>query len=152
MATIVYNNNGKGCFLRDSFRYVVSQTVLEDTSKLQGLQSCKTGIRAEGSCGRQYRGRQGGCSRNTQHLIDHSPLLLTAPISSIGSNHHNKNSNKLQEKIRIRTKIKSQVSQCRLKNVNINATHDVFLAFSMVQQIMTAVWYCDRKRKRCCHN
>jgi hypothetical protein len=53
----------------------------------------------EGTCGRQYWGQQGGCSSpNTQHLINHLPLLFAAQISSIHSNHHNKNSNSLQEK------------------------------------------------------
>jgi hypothetical protein len=47
--------------------------------------------------------------------IDHSLLLFAAPISSMGSNHHKKHSKSLQEKIRIRTPVKSQVSQCRLK-------------------------------------
>jgi hypothetical protein len=71
---------------------------------------------AEGTCGRQHKGQQGGrSSRNPQHLIGHSPLLVAALISSIGSNYHNKISNSLQEKIRIRTPIKSLVSQCRPK-------------------------------------
>jgi hypothetical protein len=71
---------------------------------------------AEGTCGRQHTGPQRGrSSRNTQHLIDHSLLLFAAPISSIGSNRHNKNSYSLHEKIRIKTPIKYQVSLCRLK-------------------------------------
>jgi hypothetical protein len=53
----------------------------------------------------------GSISRNTQQMIDHSSLLLVAPISSFGSNHENKNSNRLQEKTRIRTPIKHQFSR-----------------------------------------
>jgi hypothetical protein len=47
--------------------------------------------------------------------IDHSLLHFAAPMSSIGSNHHYQNSISLQDEIRIRTPIKHQVSQCRLK-------------------------------------
>jgi hypothetical protein len=47
----------------------------------------------DGTCGRQ----QGGHSRNARQLIDHSLLVFAAPISSIGSNHHNRNSNSLQK-------------------------------------------------------
>jgi hypothetical protein len=80
---------------------------------------------AEGTCGRKHRGQQGGrSSQNTQHPTDHSLLLFAGPISSIGSNHHNKNSNRLQDKIPIRTPIKSQASQTTC-----------FLV--VVQQIMT---------------
>jgi hypothetical protein len=71
---------------------------------------------AEGTYGQQHRGQQGGhSSSNTQHLTAHSLMLFTALIGSIGSNRHNKNSNSLQKKICIRTPIKSQVSQCKLK-------------------------------------
>jgi hypothetical protein len=53
---------------------------------------------AEGTCRQQHRGQQGEhSSRNTQYLIDHSPLLFAALISSVDSNNHNKNSNSLQE-------------------------------------------------------
>jgi hypothetical protein len=41
--------------------------------------------------------------------------LFAAPISSIGSNYHNKNSNNLLKKIRIRISITPKVSQCMLK-------------------------------------
>jgi biotin synthase-related radical SAM superfamily protein len=67
------------------------------------------------------------------------------PISSIGCNHHNNNSNCLQEKIRMTTQIKSQVSQCKLQ-IYINATGDVFLGGRTVYQIMTEL-FCDRKEK-----
>jgi hypothetical protein len=71
---------------------------------------------AEENCRRQQRGQQGGISsRNTQHPIDHSPLLFAAPICSISSNHHNNNSSRLQDKILIRTSVKDQVSQCSLE-------------------------------------
>jgi hypothetical protein len=106
-------------------------------SKLQMLQSCKTGIRAQKEpAGRQHHDQQGEhSSRNTQHPIDHSLLLFAALTSS---NHHNKNRNSLQGKIRIRTPITSQVSQFeRANNSATNARDDVFLAFTMVQQIMT---------------
>jgi hypothetical protein len=76
--------------------------------------STKESKSAEGTCGWQHRDAQGeDSSRNTQHLIGHSPLLIAAPISIIGRNHHSKNS-KSSGKIRIRTPIKSQVSKCRL--------------------------------------
>jgi hypothetical protein len=46
---------------------------------------------AEGTCGRQHRGQQGGrSSENTQYLIDHLPLFFIAPITSTSSKHHNK--------------------------------------------------------------
>jgi hypothetical protein len=38
------------------------------------------------------------------------------------------------------------------KNVNSNAAGDWFLVFTMVQQIMTTLWWCDRKGKGCYHN
>jgi hypothetical protein len=57
----------------------------------------------EETCGRQHWGQQGGrSSRNTQHLFDNSLLLFAFPISNIGSNHYNKNTNSLQEIIQIR--------------------------------------------------
>jgi hypothetical protein len=48
----------------------------------------------EGTCGRQLWCQQGVySSQNTQHLIKHLLLLFAAVIISIGSDHHNKNSN-----------------------------------------------------------
>jgi hypothetical protein len=77
------------------------------------MQSLKTGIKAQKyTCERQHRGKQGGrSSRIMQQLIKYSPLPFADPLSSIGCNHHNKNINNFQEKIRIRTPIKSQVNQ-----------------------------------------
>jgi hypothetical protein len=44
-------------------------------------------------------GQHGGHSScDTQHLFNHSQLLFAAPISGIGSNHHNNNSSRFQEK------------------------------------------------------
>jgi hypothetical protein len=59
----------------------------------------KRNCSVEGNCGRQ----QGGfSSRNTQHLIDHSPLLFAAPVTSIGN--HRKT--KQKKRIRHRSNLK----------------------------------------------
>jgi hypothetical protein len=76
----------------------------------------ETGITAQKEPVGDNTGQQGGhSSQNTQHLIDHLLLLFAAPFSSISSIHHKKNSKSRQEKICIRTPIKSHISQCRLK-------------------------------------
>jgi hypothetical protein len=65
---------------------------------------------------RQHKGQQREyASQDTHHPTDNLLLLFAAPISSIGSNHHNKYSNSLQVKIRIRTPLKHQGSECRPK-------------------------------------
>lgn len=44
---------------------------------------------AEGTCRRQHRGQQGGrSSRNTQHLLDHSPLLFAARSAASATKQH----------------------------------------------------------------
>jgi hypothetical protein len=97
---------------------------------------------AEESCGRQRRDEQGGdSSRSTQHPIDHSALLFAAPISSVGSNHHNK---KQKQSPRYDThQDTDQISgqSVHAKNVNINAA-DVFLAADD-----RALWCCDTEEK-----
>jgi hypothetical protein len=95
--------------------------------------------RAEGTCGRQHRDQQGeDSSQNTQHPIDYSALLFAAPISSIGSSHRNKINNLLQENNTHQETIQTSGQSVQAKTVNINAT-DMFLAFTVVQQIMTVL-------------
>jgi hypothetical protein len=72
----------------------------------------------------------------TQHQIDQSPLLLAVLISSIGSNYRNKNSNSFQDKYMHRDINQISGRSVQAKNVNTNAMDYVFLAFTMVQQIM----------------
>jgi hypothetical protein len=67
---------------------------------------------------------------------------FVAPISSIGSNHGNKNSNSLQAS----NKISGQSVQA--KNVNCNPTDGVFLVFTMLQQIMTELLGTETETKR----
>jgi hypothetical protein len=77
----------------------------------------------------------GHSSRNTQHLIDHSPLPFAASISS---NHHNRTSKFRGEKKKThqnKNKISGQSVQA--KNVNINAMDDMLLVFTVVRHIMT---------------
>jgi hypothetical protein len=91
--------------------------------------------RAEGNKRQQRRGQQGGLfSLNIQHMIDHSPLLFAAPIGSI---HHNRNNSSLQEKNTHQDISEISGQSVQAKNVSINATGDMFLTFTMVQEIMT---------------
>jgi hypothetical protein len=88
---------------------------------------------AEGTWGPQHWGQQGEhSSRNTQHPINHSLLLFADSISSISSNHHNKNSNSLQGKNRHQDTNQISGQSVQPKNVNINAMYDIFLPFTMV--------------------
>jgi hypothetical protein len=82
--------------------------------------SCKAAIMqnryysAEEICGGKQRGQHGGCSsRNTLHLIESAALRSSDQQQRQQTSQQNRNS--LQEKIPIRTPIKSQVNQCRLK-------------------------------------
>jgi hypothetical protein len=114
---------------------------MQSVSQPAAIATCKTeSLHSENEKGcihatLQLQPRTGLCAKTPESaartffskyttLADHSVLLFAAMINSIGSNHHGKISNSLQENIHIRTPIKYKVSQCR---VNINAT-DVFLA------------------------
>jgi hypothetical protein len=65
--------------------------------KLEGLQSFKIGIRAQKEAAAHNTVVSRETARNTHQPMDHPLVLFTAPISSIGSNHHNEKSNSLQE-------------------------------------------------------
>jgi hypothetical protein len=88
----------------------------------------------KGTCRRQHRGQQGGrSSGNAQHLIHHSQLRSAASAATIiaktatvfrGKNTHQDTS-----------QVSGQSEQA--KNVNSNATDEVFLTSTSVQQVMT---------------
>jgi hypothetical protein len=99
------------------------------------LQSCKTGIKAQKERAGDNRGQQGGrSSRNTQHMIDHSPQLRSAAsaasITTGTATIFRKNTNEDSNQISGRS-VQAKIS------VNINPTDDMFHAFTMVQQSLT---------------
>jgi hypothetical protein len=62
-----------------------------DPASYRGCSHAKQESQPTRNLWRQHRSQQRGrSSRNTQHLIDHSPLLFAAPISGISSNHKKK--------------------------------------------------------------
>jgi hypothetical protein len=91
---------------------------------------------AEGTCGRQNRGSQGThSSQNTQHLIDLSLLLCSS------EQQHQQQPSQYQQQFsghhgqQVTNQISGQSVQA--KNVNSNEMDDMFLAFTVVHQIMT---------------
>jgi hypothetical protein len=103
--------------VRQAAAFATCKTGNRRTQQVTGTAVVKNrNYSAEGTCGREHRDEQAeDSSRNIQHPMDHSALLVAAPISSVGSNHHNTKSNDLQDKMSTRTPVKSQISQCRLK-------------------------------------
>jgi hypothetical protein len=67
-------------------------------------------------------------------------------MSSIGSNHHSKNNNRLQEKNTLQDTNQISGQSVQAKYININVTDEALLAFTTVQQ-MTALWCATEKQK-----
>jgi hypothetical protein len=68
-------------------------------------------------------------------IQNHTPVIFAAPISSVDSNHHNKNSNCLQEKNTHQDTNQISGQSVQAKNLNTDAMDDVFLAFTMCSRL-----------------
>jgi hypothetical protein len=100
---------------------------------------------AEGTTRYEQRGRS---SRSTQHLIDHLTLLLQLGSATSAATITKKHRNSHQEKNTHQDTNQTSGQSVQATNVNINATDDMFLAFSMVQQIMTELSGTATEKKR----
>jgi hypothetical protein len=102
-------------------------------SKLQRLQSCKRGITEKEPVGDKTGVSRENILLETYNIRSniYSLPLSAATISNISGNHHNKNTNSLQET----SQTSSQSVQA--KKVNSNAMDEMFAACTMVQQIIT---------------